>query len=200
MNNNHPFDPFIPKEATKLIIGTIPPGRFCLSEQRIFNDDVKFYYGSNDNSFWDILGHIFNIEFLYENTDNAVNQRKKFLSDSNLGITDILQSCFRKNSSSLDKDLSDLKFKDIQTILTNNPVINTLIYTSKIVKSFMYNSTGSYHESDKTDSEKKYIKINGKKYTVWVLYSPSRNGLRRLGKDGKQKRIDQYKKVFTSKF
>jgi len=33
MYSKHPFEPFIPANATKLIIGTIPPYRFCLDEK-----------------------------------------------------------------------------------------------------------------------------------------------------------------------
>ena len=55
MENNivistHPYEPYIPDNATKLIIGSIPPQRFCIKHSIIDNDDVKFYYGSKDNN------------------------------------------------------------------------------------------------------------------------------------------------------
>ena len=51
----HPFPPFVPTNATKLIIGSIPPQRFCNQKENgisLYPDDVNFYYGSRDNSFW----------------------------------------------------------------------------------------------------------------------------------------------------
>ena len=49
----HPYREYIPENASKLIIGTIPPFRFCVSgEKRLYPRDVDFYYGSRDNGFW----------------------------------------------------------------------------------------------------------------------------------------------------
>ena len=59
MKSTHPYEPFIPLNAEKLIIGTIPPIRFCIKEREIFDDDVNFYYGSRDNAFWPIIENIF---------------------------------------------------------------------------------------------------------------------------------------------
>lgn len=72
MKSLHPFEPFVPKNSTKLIIGTIPPPRFCKNQNNILFDDVYFYYGSQDNYFWPILGDIFNVKFDYNNSENAI--------------------------------------------------------------------------------------------------------------------------------
>lgn len=47
--STHPFAPEIPEGATKLIIGTMPPYRFCNTDEALYDDDVNFYYGSRDN-------------------------------------------------------------------------------------------------------------------------------------------------------
>ena len=40
---SHPYEEYIPENATKLILGTIPPYRFCI-RQGLHADDVDFYY------------------------------------------------------------------------------------------------------------------------------------------------------------
>lgn len=44
--HKHPYPPFIPDNATRLIVGTLPPPRFSLGQLK--PDDVKFCYGSRD--------------------------------------------------------------------------------------------------------------------------------------------------------
>ena len=53
--STHPFAPEIPEGATKLIIGTMPPYRFCNTDEALYDDDVNFYYGSRDNYFWELV-------------------------------------------------------------------------------------------------------------------------------------------------
>ena len=133
----HPFLPFVPEYATKLIIGTIPPERFY--KKNLFCSDVDFYYGSKDNAFWNLLGEIFGIKFLNEKNENEIQKRKNFLTDKKIGICDIVKKTTRKNGSALDKDLDVKEFLDITELLEANPNIDTLIYTSATggVKSMM---------------------------------------------------------------
>lgn len=97
--NTHPYEPFIPEKATKLIIGSIPPQRFCnyadKAENALLEDDVDFYYGSRDNSFWQLLGEVFGVEFERANTQTAIEQRKSFLTKNGFGITDLVDICSR---------------------------------------------------------------------------------------------------------
>lgn len=93
--NDHPFKPFIPEGAKKLLIGTIPPQRFCKSPPELSSDDVNFYYGSKDNEFWPIIQEIFNETLNYENNISSIDQRKELLTKQNIGITDIVDQCTR---------------------------------------------------------------------------------------------------------
>ena len=45
-HHTHPYEPFIPENATKLIVGTLPPPRFTTGELK--EGDVNFCYGSRD--------------------------------------------------------------------------------------------------------------------------------------------------------
>ncbi|MFT6127620.1 MAG: hypothetical protein ACJAVA_002111, partial [Flavobacteriaceae bacterium] len=71
--HTHPYPPFIPENATKLIVGTLPPPRFTTNELK--PNDVHFCYGSRDGQLWPILDRIFTIGLVYENTDVAISQR-----------------------------------------------------------------------------------------------------------------------------
>lgn len=199
----HPFEPFIPNNATKLIIGTIPPERFF--KKNLSECDVNFYYGSHDNAFWKLISEIANIDFLRKNNSEEIDKRKNFLSNNGIGICDIVKKTYRKNGSSLDRDLDIVEFLDIADILEKHPTINTLIYTSDSggVKSFMtkylkskFSKEICHRTIDKT--QRKYsLEINNRKYNVEILYSPSPTALRSLGKDGSQKRLEQWRNIFA---
>lgn len=198
-NEEHPFEPFVPKDATKLIIGSIPPQRFWKHKNdsnSLLPDDVNFYYGSCDNSFWSLVGKVYDITFENTNTQSAIEQRKKFLTEKRIGITDIVGKCSRIKGSAEDKKLLNIKHKDLAQLLKDNPQITTLIYTSDFIKqqvNKLFNNT--YHTIvDKTNRQYK-IKINNKVYDVKILYSPSPNGLRNMGKNGSERRLRQYQEV-----
>ncbi|MBD5164574.1 hypothetical protein [Helicobacter sp.] len=65
----HPYKPHICQGATKLIIGTIPPYRFCTNGIKKLDDgDIDFYYGSRDNYFWDLMSEITNQKLQHKKT------------------------------------------------------------------------------------------------------------------------------------
>ncbi len=193
----HPFEPFIPNNATKLIIGTIPPYRFCKQEgvePNLSSDDVNFYYGSHDNSFWELVyasscGKT--EELIKENSKEAVDQRKALLEKMGIGITDIVEQCYHKDQKSDDKSLMNIKQKDIRKLLSENEKIDTLIYTSDFVKSQMNAiCDDGYHSSVDKKNRIWSVRINGKKYRVVILYSPSPNALRRINAETRQRQYD----------
>lgn len=193
MTSSHPFEPFIPVRATRLIIGTIPPARFCNPFPALYDSDVNFYYGSRDNAFWTILSEVFKEELFRQNTSEAIEQREKLLEKHGLGITDVISECTHENGSASDEDLKGIVHKDLRTLLKTHPAVNTLIYTSEFVKKQINAIFNTHHSIDRTNKKKQTIKIDGKVYQVRILYSPSPNGLRNLGKNGKDKRLSQYK-------
>jgi G:T/U-mismatch repair DNA glycosylase len=200
MYSKHPFEPYIPNNATKLIIGTIPPARFCFNENstkgKLLDKDVDFYYGSRDNKFWQIVEQVFNLNFS-EGAD-GIEQRKAFLKVQKIGITDVINICEREKESALDTKLNITELKDISRLLIENPTIDTLIYTSEFVKSQVNKISKSYHTIDLIDKKKQTTIIGNKKYDVWILYSPSPTALRNMGLMGNEKRLEQYRKVFGS--
>jgi G:T/U-mismatch repair DNA glycosylase len=196
MSSKHPFEPYIPKNAKSLIIGTIPPPRFCKKELQLKYSDVNFYYGSEDNHFWRIIDKLYNLELKFENTDEAIEQRKDFLDSINVGITDIVDSCIHKNNSASDKNLENINCKNLKELLKTNEQIDTLIYTSTFVKTLVNRYFKTYHHSIKNESRKFKLKIDIKDYDVIILYSPSPQALRGMKEDGTTTRKNQYENTF----
>ena len=114
----HPYEPYIPEGPTKRIIGTMPPFRFCTSGGRTLHDnDVDFYYGSRDNSFWKLLSEVTGTTLEFVNTTEAVNPRKQLLQELHIVITDIAISCIHHNGRSDDASLIFFETKPLDNLL-----------------------------------------------------------------------------------
>jgi hypothetical protein len=82
--HKHPYQPFIPENATKLIVGTLPPPRF--SGGKLKKGDVNFCYGSIDGLLCPVLDKIFQLNLDFETTDKAIKQRKDFFVSKNIAL------------------------------------------------------------------------------------------------------------------
>ena len=195
----HPYAPYIPEGATKLIIGTMPPFRFCPSGGRTLHDnDVDFYYGSRDNHFWKLLSEVTGTPLEFVNTTEAVNQRKQLLKQLHIGITDIVGSCIHRNGKSDDASLFSIEPKPLDKLLLEHPNIEKLIYTSrtevqKLINRFFADK--GPHTRAKDNTQKESVWINGRQYGVTRLYSPSPIALWSVSADT---RLEQYRRVFSS--
>ena len=126
-HHKHPYTPFIPENATKLIVGTLPPPRFTIGDLK--PDDVNFCYGSRDGQLWKILDIIFGLDLLYENTQQAIEQRKKFLEEQNIGICDIVESAKRKKIDASDLGMQNIELRDLIGYLRQFPKVENLLFT-----------------------------------------------------------------------
>ena len=90
----------MPKDAEKLIVGTIPPPRF--STGGLFEQDVDFCYGSKYGLLWPILERLFESDLDFENTARAIEQRKQLLTKNRIGICDMVESCEREREEASD--------------------------------------------------------------------------------------------------
>jgi G:T/U-mismatch repair DNA glycosylase len=125
--HTHPYPPFIPKQATKLIVGTLPPPRFTTGELK--DGDVNFCYGSRDGQLWPILNEIFNLKLHFETTDEAIEQRKQFLTERRIGICDIVASAMREKVDASDIGMQDIVLRDLVTTLQKHETVDTLLFT-----------------------------------------------------------------------
>lgn len=123
----HPYQPFIPKNATKLIVGTLPPPRFTTGELK--TGDVDFCYGSRDGMLWIILDKLFDLDLKFENTNQAIEQRERFLIKRGIGICDMVASSRREKIDASDLGMKQVEMRNMTQILKEHPKIDTLLFT-----------------------------------------------------------------------
>ncbi len=124
--HTHPYKPFLFPEATKLIVGTLPPPRFTTGELK--HDDVDFCYGSRNGMLWPILNRIFDLNLRYETTKEAADQRKNFLLKHKIGVCDIVGSAERNKIDASDLGMQNVKLRNMLGYLKNYPKIDTLLF------------------------------------------------------------------------
>lgn len=125
--HEHPYEPYFHENVSKLIIGTLPPPRFSTGQLK--PDDVDFCYGSRDGQLWPILDKIFDLGLQYNNSSDAIIQRKNFLIERGIGICDIVASCEREKIDASDLGMSNVKLRNLIGYLKKYPSINTLLFT-----------------------------------------------------------------------
>ena len=125
--HKHPYSPFIQKDTTKLIVGTLPPPRFSTGD--LLEKDVNFCYGSYYNSLWLYIDKIHHLDLRYDNSQEAINQRKAFLIKHKIGVCDIVDSCEREKIDASDLGMTNIKLRDLIGYLKEYPNINTLLFT-----------------------------------------------------------------------
>ncbi|UCE94399.1 MAG: uracil-DNA glycosylase family protein, partial [Flavobacteriaceae bacterium] len=139
--HQHPYSPYIPEGANKLIVGTIPPPRF--STGKLFHDDVNFCYGSKYGLLWPILEQIYNRKISYENSPLAIKERKELLKDFKIGICDMVDQCLRDKIDASDLGMKQIKNRDLISILKLNPKIEKILFmggNSKNGPEFLFRS------------------------------------------------------------
>ncbi|WP_298899996.1 uracil-DNA glycosylase family protein [uncultured Psychroserpens sp.] len=125
--HKHPYKPFIQDNTTKLIVGTLPPPRFSTGE--LLEKDVDFCYGSYYNSLWLFIDEIHQLGLRYDNSQEAINERKAFLIANKIGVCDIVESAKREKIDASDLGMKDIILRDVVGYLKQFPNINTLLFT-----------------------------------------------------------------------
>ncbi|WP_047244680.1 uracil-DNA glycosylase family protein [Maribacter thermophilus] len=125
--HTHPYEPFLFKEATKLIVGTLPPPRFTTRDLK--EGDVDFCYGSRDGQLWPILNDIFNLALPFETTQEAIEKRKSFLVERKIGICDIVASAVRSKVDASDLGMQNIELRNLLRYLGQYSNVETLLFT-----------------------------------------------------------------------
>lgn len=125
--HTHPYEPFLFPEATKLIVGTLPPPRFTKGELK--DDDVDFCYGSRNGQLWPILDRIFELNLKYETTTFAAQQRKDFLMKHKIGVCDIVASAKRDKIDASDLGMQHIELRNLVGYLQDYKNVDTLLFT-----------------------------------------------------------------------
>ena len=125
--HRHPYQPFIKKDTTKLIVGTLPPPRFSTGE--LLEKDVNFCYGSYYNSLWLFIDKIHDLGLRYDNSEAAIEERKQFLITNKIGVCDIVESAEREKIDASDLGMSNIVLRDVIGYLKEFPEVETLLFT-----------------------------------------------------------------------
>ena len=125
--HQHPYPPILFPEATRLIVGTLPPPRF--TQGLLKPGDVDFCYGSRDGLLWPILDRIFDLGLVYEDSERAAKQRLDFLKARKIGICDIVERAHRARIDASDLGMRELELRDLLGVLRDHPRIETLLFT-----------------------------------------------------------------------
>lgn len=214
--HEHPYDIFIPDGTRKIIVGTLPPPRF--STNNLKERDVNFCYGSCDGMLWPVLDRLFDLKLKFDNSREAVRQRKQFLTENRLGICDIVASCTRKKVDASDIGMSNIKLRDLLRQLRTHSELNTIIFTggnSKNGPEYLFRRQLKDHGLklnciDDGIPRKHSFHYHNKDVTTIALTSPSNAANRAIGSTAHYKRqkqanpnystldyrIEQYREVF----
>ncbi len=121
----HPFHPFVPVNATVLIVGSFP-GRE-ITQKNI--EDDKWFYSTKRNQFWGIISGVYNIE-LKNATDKSYLFTKK-----GIAIADIILKARRNKVNNSDTNLEVIDYNDkaIKKILAHTS-FQHIFFTSRFVE------------------------------------------------------------------
>ncbi len=125
--HSHPYKPFIQNDTTKLIVGTLPPPRFSTGD--LLEKDVDFCYGSYYNSLWLFIDVIHDLGLTYDNSVEAIEQRKQFLIKHKIGVCDIVESAEREKIDASDLGMTNIKLRNLLGYINQYPNVDTLIFT-----------------------------------------------------------------------
>ena len=125
--HQHPYAPFINNDSTKLIVGTLPPPRFSTGD--LLEKDVNFCYGSYYNSLWLFIDKIHDLRLRFDNSQEAIQQRKQFLIDHKIGVCDIVESCERDKIDASDLGMQNIVLRNLIGYLKQYPKVDTLLFT-----------------------------------------------------------------------
>lgn len=202
--HEHPYGPFIPENATKLIIGTLPPPRFSTGE--LHEEDVDFCYGSRDGQLWRIIDRIFDLNLKFENTPEAVAQRRAFLTRYNIGICDVVASCERAKIDASDVGMQNVQLRDVVGCLKQHSSIQTLLFTGGNSKNgpeyFFRRHLRDYGlrlipVSEETPRIHRFI-LDGRTITTVSLTAPSGSANRAVGSNPLYKALKKENPSFTT--
>jgi G:T/U-mismatch repair DNA glycosylase len=126
----HPFTPYIPDDSTCLIVGTIPPHRFCEDSctKKKFGklqdgDDIDWFYGSKDNALWNYL----------DEKAKTKLERMAWADNCKIGFFDLYYKVIRYKKLATDSNIVPIQFRDIFACIEQYQSIEKILCTSQLV-------------------------------------------------------------------
>ena len=109
-----------------MIVGTLPPPRFSVGA--LLEKDVNFCYGSYYNSLWLYIAKIHKLNLRYDNSQEAIDERKAFLIKHQIGVCDIVESAEREKIDASDLGMKNIILRNLIGYLKQFPKIETLLF------------------------------------------------------------------------
>lgn len=128
MIESHPFEPWLPKNARLLMLGTFPPApkRWCM----------EWYYPNFTNDMWRIFGYLF-----FDDKNHFVDlasktyrlpELKRFLAEKGIAIFDTCQRIRRTKGTASDKDLEVVEEADLDGMLRSLPQCRAVLAAGRL--------------------------------------------------------------------
>ena len=164
---HHPLEPFLPKNARLLMLGSFPP------QQKRWSMD--FFYPNRTNMIWEIFGEVF-----FGDSQRLVDVENKtfrlvdiqaLLNEKGIAIFDTATAVRRLSGNASDKDLQIVEKTDIPALLERIPICHDIVCTGQ--KSFSV-LTEDYGVKVPKMGEYNEFVINGRKMRLWRMPSSSR--------------------------
>lgn len=124
----HPFEPFLPKNAQLLMLGTFPPApkRWCM----------EWYYPNFSNDMWRIFGHIFFADKLHfvnqEQKTYRLTELRSFLEEIGVALFDTCLRIRRTTGTASDKDLEVVEEADLDGMLRTLPDCRAVVTAGQL--------------------------------------------------------------------
>ena len=146
------LEPIISINSKILILGSLPSDKSITANE---------YYGNKNNQFWDI------ISLIYENKKvnfNNYNEKIQFLNKYNIALWDVY--CLAERKGSLDTDIKNGKFNNIEDLLIKYSNIRTILTNGRTSeKGFK-----KYVKNNEINCDYKYVPSSSSantKYSLW---------------------------------
>ncbi len=129
MIEKHPLKPFLPENASILMLGSFPPPQARWS--------MDFFYPNFTNDMWRIFGSVFfgNPEYFITSGDREKrrifdkDRISAFCSEKGIALYDSASEVIRQKENASDKYLQVVRETDISTLLEMLPKCRTIVAT-----------------------------------------------------------------------
>ena len=146
------LEPIISINSKILILGSLPSDKSITANE---------YYGNKNNQFWDIISLIFENKKI---NFNNYNEKIQFLNKYNIALWDVY--CLAERKGSLDTDIKNGKFNNIEDLLIKYSNIKTILTNGRTSeKGFK-----KYVKNNEINCDYKYVPSSSSantKYSLW---------------------------------
>ena len=185
MIESHPFEPWLPKNAHLLMLGTFPPSpkRLCFA----------WYYPNFQNDMLRIFGIIFFGDKLHfvdvEHKQYRLEAIKEFLGEKGVALFDTAQKVIRTKNTASDKDLKIVEPSDLDGMLRALPECKAVLTAGQLATKVF----SEHYGITETPAMGGYVEFSFENRTLRLYRMPSSSRAYPLAVE---KKADFYKRMF----